>query len=147
MDLDQSYDESQLYLISGLAEGQTVADFTAASQELWNSKGYTAVFTDPSGAAVSEEHPLATGDKVEFRSSEGSIVYVGTVILYGDINQDGMINILDGVALVQYLKNTAHPSDVAVIASDANRDQNVDILDGVAIVQYIKHSYTINQVF
>ncbi len=147
MDLNQSYDESQLYLISGLAEGQTVADFTAASQELWSSKGYAAVFTDSSGTAVSEEHPLATGDKVEFRNSEGSVVYVGTVILYGDINQDGMINILDGVALVQYLKNTAHPSDVAVIASDANRNQNVDILDGVAIVQYIKHNYTINQAF
>ena len=147
MDLDHSYDVSQLYLVSGLAEGQTVAAFTEANQDLWASKGYTAVFTDPAGSAIAEGHPLATGDRVEFRNSEGSVVYVGTVILYGDIDQTGNINIMDGVAIVQYIKGNMHPTEVALIASDVNRDQNIDIMDGVAIVQYIKGNYSINQAF
>ena len=51
----------------------------------------------------------------------------------GDVNSDGNIDILDVVAMVNYILN----SDVGIDCADINGDLNIDILDIVAVVNII----------
>ena len=58
-------------------------------------------------------------------------------VVSGDINFDGLINILDIVNLMGFIIGNADPSDLEFQASDANQDNNLDVLDVVIIVNFI----------
>jgi len=64
-------------------------------------------------------------------------VCCSTCILFGDINNDYEINILDIVLLVGFILMTDNPSDSEFYAGDINLDGQLNILDVVAIVQLI----------
>ena len=55
----------------------------------------------------------------------------------GDINQDLEVNIIDVVALIDFILETLTPSDYEFIASDINEDERLDILDVIALVNII----------
>ena len=56
---------------------------------------------------------------------------------YGDVNQDGIIDVLDLVRLVGIILNNYEPSDIEYTLSDLNDDGIVDVLDIVTIVNII----------
>ena len=59
-------------------------------------------------------------------------------IIIGDVNFDGIINILDIVGLVNIiLGSTSNPSDESIYASDMNQDGAIDILDIVGLVNLV----------
>jgi len=55
----------------------------------------------------------------------------------GDINQDGIVNILDIVQVVNYILGNPDFSEEQIALADYNQDNNVDILDIVQIVNHI----------
>ena len=55
----------------------------------------------------------------------------------GDINSDGMIDILDIVSLVNFVLNLSEPSSEQFMAADMNSDGVINILDVVAVVSII----------
>ena len=57
--------------------------------------------------------------------------------LNGDINFDGIVDILDIVSIVNYIMGTLEPTQAQLIAADYNFDGIVDILDIVQIVNLI----------
>jgi hypothetical protein len=58
-------------------------------------------------------------------------------ICLGDINDDGSINILDVILLVNFILGSDSPTDAESIASDLNGDNTINILDVVQVVNII----------
>jgi len=57
--------------------------------------------------------------------------------LVGDINQDGFVNILDVVRILNYILGETIPSNQQYALSDINQDEILNILDVVLIVNII----------
>ena len=58
-------------------------------------------------------------------------------ILLGDVNEDGIINILDIVTIINFVLSANEPSDNQFNASDLNLDGVINILDIVILVNLI----------
>ena len=55
----------------------------------------------------------------------------------GDINQDGLVNILDVVSIINYILGVYIPTDNQFNLSDVNQDGILNILDVITIVNII----------
>tara|TARA_B100002052_G_scaffold59915_1_gene52913 strand:+ start:885 stop:1673 length:789 start_codon:yes stop_codon:yes gene_type:complete len=55
-----------------------------------------------------------------------------TCVLYGDINQDGILNVIDAVEMVSLVINNSYDS-----ISDINNDNSVNVLDVVLLIDLI----------
>ena len=58
-------------------------------------------------------------------------------ILYGDVNFDGEINIVDVVQIVNFVLNVNIPSELEFQASDMNSDGIINVLDVIQLVNII----------
>ena len=61
---------------------------------------------------------------------------VGTLDL-GDLNQDGIYNVLDIVTLVGIIMGNYVPTDLELLLSDLNEDNQIDVLDVVSLVSLV----------
>ena len=59
------------------------------------------------------------------------------VDLYGDVNQDSQLNVLDAVMMVSFALNNSEPTYEQGLISDMNQDGSVDILDIVELVSIL----------
>ena len=57
-------------------------------------------------------------------------------MLYGDVNDDGSVNIADVTALIDYLLR-GEDSAINLTAADCNKDDRVDISDVTALIDYL----------
>ena len=74
------------------------------------------------------------GIEISFNTING-IVNIGGLI--GDINNDLEINVIDIVALVNFILQIDIPNNIQFNSSDFNQDDELNVLDVVAIVNYI----------
>ena len=56
------------------------------------------------------------------------------VELYGDVNFDGTLNVLDVVEIVGFVLNQTTPTDEQFLTGDMNQDGILNILDVIALV-------------
>jgi len=59
------------------------------------------------------------------------------VELYGDVNFDGTLNVLDVVEIVGFVLNTTQPTEEQFLTADMNQDGIVNILDVINLVSQI----------
>ena len=59
------------------------------------------------------------------------------VELYGDVNFDGMLNVLDVVEIVGFVLNTTTPTEEQLLTGDMNQDGILNILDVINLVSQI----------
>ena len=59
------------------------------------------------------------------------------VELYGDVNFDGTLNIVDIVTIVSYVLNTTIPTEEEFLTADMNQDGIINILDVISLVSEI----------
>jgi len=59
------------------------------------------------------------------------------VDLYGDVNEDGTLDVIDIVQILGFILGNSNPSDIDFLISDANQDDSLDILDIVFLVGQI----------
>jgi hypothetical protein len=57
--------------------------------------------------------------------------------LYGDVNFDGTLNILDVVVLVSFILGSEEPNEEQSITSDMNQDGVINILDVILVVNEV----------
>ncbi|MFQ6002230.1 MAG: dockerin type I repeat-containing protein [Candidatus Zixiibacteriota bacterium] len=63
-------------------------------------------------------------------------VFVYTILIRGDANCDGKIDIADVIYLINYLF-MGGPPPLSFVQGDANADQNIDIADVVYLINYL----------
>ena len=59
------------------------------------------------------------------------------LILLGDVNFDGSINVLDIVNIMGFIIETSEPTSLELEAADVNQDNTLDVLDIVTIINII----------
>ena len=57
--------------------------------------------------------------------------------ILGDLNEDGIINILDVINLLNIILGASIPNEHQIWSSDLNQDENINILDVVILVNLI----------
>lgn len=67
------------------------------------------------------------------------------IVLYGDINGDGQINIVDLLAIQKHLVKAKLLNDEYLRATDLNKDGTIDIRDLLLEQKYLLKEYEINQ--
>ena len=68
-----------------------------------------------------------------------AVIYdlIDSNVLLGDVNEDGIINILDIVTVINFVLLNSNPNETQFTASDMNSDGIINILDIVILVNLI----------
>ena len=83
---------------------------------------------------------LITDSSVNYRGlqiDQIKLISADSSSLNGDVNFDGIVDILDIVSIVNYIMDTLEPTQAQLIAADYNSDGIIDVLDIVQIVNFI----------
>ena len=133
-------------------------DEILAKMQISNKGGYISGFDLGSDAnsfnkllnsiypkAVSEinvQGKLATGMKLKLTSNSTSL-YI--IIIRGDVNGDGEINIVDYIKLLKHVLNSKKLTNEYLKAADINKDGMADIVDLIKVQKHVLGAKTIEQ--
>ena len=120
--------------ITGVEPGTTAAAFRA---RVTLQVAGSWVLTDADGQEKEGSSLLQTGDTIRVYAANGVRRYRATVLIYGDVNQDGTIDIFDLVGVRNHIIQLKNLADSAFRAGDVNKDGTVDIFDLVGIRNHI----------
>ena len=117
--------------IREVKEGQnTVADI---KKEFANE---TLTFTSASGKVLSDSEKVGTGTVISLMDGDTVLDSV-TIIMTGDINGDGIVNVRDASMTHRSLIGKETASHIQTIAMDCNGDGNVNNKDAAMILQVL----------
>ncbi len=134
-------------LVAGWNEYDLQADELVVSGTFWAGiKAFSStsgIGVDDSSSGNSYSRQGTTGDwemvagnvMVRLLIDEGE--NAGPSCTAGDVNADGLINVLDVVTVVNFIMGVATPDDDQECASDYNEDGLINVLDVVNIVNVI----------
>lgn len=77
---------------------------------------------------------VVTGDKIQIKNSDGKVTLTKSIVIYGDVNADGKLSIVDLAAVQKHLLEINVLKGAALTAADVNKDGKVTIID-LAFVQ------------
>ena len=88
---------------------------------------------------------VATGNKLGIYV-DGKLVESKEIVIYGDVNSDGAIDIMDIIRLNRYILKSVNLQGVGLEAADANRNADgADIMDIIRINRHILGNTSIKQ--
>ena len=133
-------------LVDGWNEHDLLSEELVASGDFWMGiKAFSStseIGIDDSSSGGSYYRQGTTGDwsmvngnamiRLLLDAGEG-----GGSCTAGDINQDGLVNVLDIVTVVNFIMLTSEPNDDEACAADYNEDGLINVLDIVSIVNLI----------
>jgi beta-N-acetylglucosaminidase len=126
--------------ITGVAPGTAAADFlkemtaTNATMKLVNADGKAQTGT------------VATGNKLELYDKDNNKLSDYTIVIYGDVNGDGIIDALDMTRTNAYIRGQETLSGCYLEAANANRGSDgVNVLDLIYMNRHILGLITIQQ--
>lgn len=125
--------------ISQISAGTTVDSFVASV----NETGYVAVYQN--GSQVTGGTPLATGMKACIIEN-GSVKREYTIVVTGDTNGDGKINITDMIAVKANVLRKSNLAGAYAQAGDVNGDGKINITDFIKTKAHILKKDTITGV-
>lgn len=117
--------------ITGLAPGVKAEKFLSDLRV----ENATMKLIDTAGAEVSGR--LATGNRLEVYDSSGALYITYEIVIYGDVNGDGRINVLDMIKVNRHILELSELEGCYLAAADANRrEDGVNVLDMIHINRY-----------
>lgn len=126
-----SVDEDEKY-ISGLTVSGYVQDVL---DKIDNYNGAYSKILNKNGNE--KDGLVGTGDILITYNSSGEEVSRYEIVIYGDVNGDGEIDLFDFVAVKRSILGIADPLGVYWKAADCNRDGEIDLFDFVAVKRCI----------
>lgn len=88
---------------------------------------------------------IATGNKLAIYK-DGTLVSTKDIVVYGDVNGDGAVDVLDIIKINRHILGLEQLSDASLQAGDANRkNDGVDVLDLIVINRHTLGLTTIQQ--
>ena len=108
------------------------------------SSSNTVKILDASGNEKSGT--VVTGDSVAVYDASGNMISSTKIVIYGDVNGDGKINVLDMIKLNRHITGKGTLTSVYLEAADANRrGDGATVLDMIILNNHITGKKTINQ--
>lgn len=129
--------------ITNIQPDLTVGDFLNPDKAIVE-RGTDLIFKNRNGAVIGLQDKITTGTEIEVYVSNVKVNTYATVI-YGDINNDGLVSIEDMVLIKHHLLKIATIEDVEFIAADIIRNGSVSIIDLISIKKHLVGIKTINQ--
>jgi beta-N-acetylglucosaminidase len=126
--------------ISGIAPGTQLASFVANL----GVQGGTAKIYNAAGA-LATYGTMATGDVLKIYKRDGSEYASYTVVLWGDINGDGVLTSADALGVQLHIVGRKPMSGSYKMAADANGDGSITSADALKIQLHIVQRSPINQ--
>ena len=139
--INPKYKVSGSKQVSGITLGTKVSDFV---KNLNIVGGYAQVKT-AGGSTKQNSAVVATGDTVTIYRNDGTQYAKWTVLLYGDVNGDGVITNSDRVKIRNHVLGTSKLSGVYFAAGDINSDGQVSNTDRIKIRNHILGTALIKQ--
>ena len=126
-----SVDESTKY-ISGIAVSSSVSDVL---DKIKNQEGAYSKVLNKNGNE--KDGTVGTGDILITYNSSGNEVSRYEIIIYGDANGDGDIDLFDFALIKRALLGISEPSGIYWKAADCNKDGELDLFDFAVVKRYI----------
>ena len=117
-------------VMAGMDADAVIALFEEAQAGTW------IVVLDQEGNELGEKL-VGTGCTVKLVDEVGVILDAVVVVIDGDVQGDGAVNVLDLIAMAQHVTNGGELAGVYFQAGDVNTDDRVDVLDMIAVCQSI----------
>lgn len=127
--------------VTGITPGASVADIAATV----TVTGGSVEILD-ANEKVKTDGKICTGDMIAAKDSAGNYVSVYTVVLYGDVNGDGAVNVKDLICVQKNILKMSTIKGVFAEAADTNRDgKSANIKDLILIQKQILGMSNIDQ--
>ena len=126
-------------LITGITPGTTAETFI---QALGASSDYTVTVYEADGKTVNFEN-VGTGNIVKIYAGTKSYTY--TVLLYGDVSGDGIINALDLLKVQKHIIGSNSLSGIYLQAANVKKSGSLSALDLLKLQKHIIGASTIEQ--
>lgn len=98
------------------------------------------------GIVLDDEEKAGTGTVINFKNNNDEILYSFKVIIYGDVNGDGLINSLDVLILQKYILETKEITGIYLKAGNISKNGNLpNSLDVLKIQKHILETKLIEQ--
>ncbi len=118
---------------------------TSENTIIWSSSNTNIVEVNSNGTITAKKLGTAT---ITAKTADGSKTATCNVTvkqpsyILGDVNEDGKVNTLDAVKILQYVAKKTTLTDNQKLAANTNRDGKVNTLDAVKILQYVAKKIT-----
>lgn len=128
-------------LISGIEPGTTAG---ALLTHVFFPENSDVQVTAAAGEVKEAGQLIATGDRVSVTNTEGTVKEY-TLIIYGDVNGDGVISNADRIKVRNHLLNEQTLAGAYLAAADVNHDGSVTNADRIKIRNHILGTGTLSQ--
>ena len=125
--------------ITGLQPESAPSDFISRFSV---TSGYQAVVFNAAGGTLSGA--VGTACRMQIRSGS-TVAREYQVILFGDANGDGKINVLDLTLISRHIMRRTLLGDLYATGADANHDGKINVLDKTVISRHIMRRTLITQ--
>jgi uncharacterized lipoprotein YddW (UPF0748 family) len=107
--------------------------------------GQSITVTNTAGSNLMNSAYIPTGSVIKLMSGS-SVLDTLTVIVGGDVNSDGKVNVSDTAVIKSVFKNNATLSDPCFHAADADGSGALTVTDYIMVKRQVAGTYTINKV-
>lgn len=127
-----SYSVQDNIYIAGIQPDTAVSDFKSG----FTLKGCTIEVFESDGKTPSAGK-IGTGSKILIRDMNGTGVKEYACIVYGDVNGDGQVDIVDMLYMKRHILGTSSLGGLKEIAADVNKKGGIDIVDMLYMKRHI----------
>lgn len=141
-----SVDFKELILKDQYIHNFAVGDTVDTALQRLKVTGGTAQITDSSGNVKSGDKIIGTGDMLRIHDSNGALYMSKNIVIYGDVNGDGKIDIYDFAYIRKLIIKKTGLSGIFLEAADIHKEnKGVDIYDFAVMRRYIIKGTAIEQ--
>lgn len=126
--------------INGISPGTTANTMIS---KLKDAKNVSIV--DINGKGISGNIKLGTGNVITVTDKDGKTKYNYTVVMYGDVNGDGIITASDYVKIKNHILGKSKITGAPLKSADSNKNGSITASDYVVIKNYILGKTNISQ--
>lgn len=140
IDNSLNYDSNTNY-ISKVEPGTKLSDI----KDKFISK-LNITIKDNNGNELKDDDVIGTGTKVIATDTDGNIIHEYSIIIYGDVDGNGAIDIIDLLSVKQHIENIYNLEGIFFTAANITRtDSEIDIIDLLSVKQHIEGIEYISQ--
>lgn len=141
-----SVDFKELILKDQYIHNFAVGDTVNTALQRLKVTGGTAQITDSSGNVKSGDKIIGTGDMLRIHDSNGSLYMSKNIVIYGDVNGDGKIDMFDAAYLKKHVWINPFLTGIKLEAANVyEKSEGIDIMDMAVIKKCMWYGGTINQ--